>query len=106
VAYDKPDVAVLERNTFVELVEEDKFEITQSSNRVAVAMDVSSIPRSPGTKLGRLEFEFSREVQLAEVNLLGNPQQDIGVHVDSMHLEIGFTASNPPSASDDSPEGP
>jgi hypothetical protein len=88
VAYDTPESGTLERNTYVEIVEEGKFEITQSSDIVSVAMDTSSIELPVGAKLGRVKLEFTRPVEMREFTLLGNP--DLGFWLGPSVLRIAF----------------
>lgn len=88
VAYDSPEPEALERNTYVEIVEQGRFEITQSSDVVSVAVDVSSIERPKSAKLGRMRFKFSRPVEMREIVLLGDI--DLGLWVSPLDLGIDF----------------
>lgn len=88
IAYDSPETGSLERNAYVEVVEQGKFEITQSSNIVSVAMDISTISRPAGTKLGRIHFNFTRPVEMHQVILLGDI--DLGFWIGPFELGIDF----------------
>jgi hypothetical protein len=72
VAYDTPESGALEFNTYVEIVEQGRFEITQSSNVVSVALDISAINRPKGAKVGMMHFHFNRPVEMREVIRLGD----------------------------------
>lgn len=91
VAYDAPGADTLERNAYVEIVEQDRFEITQSSDTVSVAIDVSSIERPPGTKLGRMHLHFTRPVEIREFALLGDA--DPGFSLNMLELGIDFEST-------------
>jgi hypothetical protein len=71
VAYDAPDIDALERNAYVEIVEQGRFEITRSSDTVSVAMDVASLGLPRGRKLGPINFAFDRPVEMREIIFLG-----------------------------------
>lgn len=88
IAYDAPESGALERNTYVEIVNEGKFEITQPSDRFSVAMDTSSIVLPMGAKLGRVKLAFTRPVEMREFNLLGNP--DLGFWLGPSILRVAF----------------
>src|SRR6185312_665141 len=88
IAYDTPESEALERNTYVEIVEEGKFEITQSSDRFSIAVDISSIELPVGTKLGRFKLVFTHPVEMREFRLLGNP--DLGFWLGPSVLRIAF----------------
>jgi len=88
VAYDIPESEALERNTYVEIIEEGKFEITQSSDRFSVVIDTSSVELPVGAKLGRFKLAFRRPVEMREFRLLGNP--DLGFWLGPSVLRIAF----------------
>lgn len=88
VAYDAPAADALERNTYVEIVEKGIFEIAQSSDQVAVAMDVSSVPIPPNARLGRISFLFTGAVEMREVRLLGD--FDFGLRLSDLAISISF----------------
>lgn len=88
VAYDAPAADALERNTYVEIVEKGIFEISQSSDQVAVAMDVSNVPIPPNARLGRMKFLFTRAVEMREVRLLGDI--DFGLRLSDIAISISF----------------
>lgn len=88
VTYDTPESEALERNTYVEIVEEGKFEITQSSDRFSVAMDTSSVELPVGAKLGQIKLTFTRPMEMREFHLLGNP--DLGFWLGTSVLRIAF----------------
>lgn len=88
VAYDTPESGALERNAYVEIVEQGRFEITQSSDVVSVALDIAAINRPKGAKLGMMHFHFSRPVEMREIVLLGDI--DSGFWVEPLDIGVRF----------------
>lgn len=88
VAYDSPESGALERNAYVEIVEQAKFEITQSSDVASVAVDVSAIDLPKGTKLGRFHLKFTHPVEVREFILLGDVE--LGFWIGPSDLGISF----------------
>jgi len=88
VAYDTPGINVLERNAYVEQVERGGFSITQSSDIVSVAMDLTLVPFPTNCKFGGVSFKFSRPVDIREVTLLKMP--DLGVWLSSPQVGLRF----------------
>lgn len=79
VVYDNPKIGALERNVFVETVELGEFEITQSSNRVMVTLDLSTLQIPPNCQLRFVTFDFQRIVTMTGMRVLPLPQLRIPI---------------------------
>lgn len=71
VAYDAPDVDPLDREVVIEHVGIPDFEITQSSNSVSVAVDLSKISVPLNSRIRNVSFDFKRPVSVKHVWFLG-----------------------------------
>lgn len=92
VAYDTPESGALERNAYVEIVEQGRFEITRSSDVVSVAFDPSAIDRPKGAKVGMMHFRFNRPVEMREIVILGDV--DLGFWVEPLDIGIRFESAD------------
>ncbi len=79
VAYDAPDIDSLEREVIVEDVSIPDFEITQSSNIVTVALDLSRIPIPLNSRIRDIVFDFKRPVNVKGIYFLGKPESFIPI---------------------------
>jgi hypothetical protein len=79
VVYDEPTVDALRRNVFIEAVELGNFEITQSTNNVSVAIDLSAINSPPNCMFRMVDYEFTRTVTIRKLYLLGPPKMEIAL---------------------------
>lgn len=79
VVYDAPRVPSSNRNIFVEIVELGNFEITQSSNDVFIAMDLSPIESPKNCHFRFVELDFKRNVTFEKVEILGMPKMKISL---------------------------
>lgn len=74
VAYDAPHVKGTDRNVLIEKVAFGDFEITQSSNKVFVAADLTPVKCPPNSQFKYINFDFGREVSMEACEILGLPQ--------------------------------
>lgn len=88
IAYGAPESGALERNAYVEVVEQGRFEIMRSSDIASVAVDVSAIDLPNGVKLGRFHLKFTRPVEIREFILLGDVE--LGFRIGPFDLGIAF----------------
>ena len=88
VAYDCPRVDALKRNVFVEAVELGDFEITQSSNKVFVALDLSPISVPENCQFRLVNFDFNRTVTMEWLEVLGVPE--MGIKLKDVAVGFGF----------------
>lgn len=77
VAYDSPEVQVGERNVLIEDVDFGDFNITQSSNRVSVAADLSPVVCPPNSQFLHVSFDFGRIIDMESFEILGLPPFNI-----------------------------
>src|SRR5262249_18001843 len=77
VAYDAPGVMATERETIIEKGELEKFEITSSSNRVWVTVDLSSIEPLPNCKFHSVDFHFTRTISMRGFDVIAPPKMKI-----------------------------
>jgi hypothetical protein len=77
VVYDYPRKEALERNTFIESLELDNFEITKSSDRVCVSIDVSQIEAPENCIFNDILFDFKKSVKLEKIYFLGKIKERI-----------------------------
>lgn len=89
VAYDAPHVECADRGVLVEKVEFGDFEITQSSNRVFVAVDLTPLKCPPNSQFKYINFDFGREVSMEAFEILGLPQFVIPIE----KIKLGLTIS-------------
>ncbi|MCU7835617.1 MAG: restriction endonuclease [gamma proteobacterium symbiont of Taylorina sp.] len=88
VAYDSPESSVIERNTYVEQVELGNFEIMQSTDIVSVVLDLSSLLIPSNYYFKRVNFEFTRAVEMDSVYIIGLP--DLGIQLSNFNIELKF----------------
>lgn len=88
VAYDAPNTDILSRNAYVEAVELGNFEITQSSNDVAVAIDLSPVEIPNNCMFRRVLFDFGRVVTLHNVYPIGLPK--FKIPLEGINVELKF----------------
>jgi hypothetical protein len=88
VAYDAPDVETTERSVHIEKVALGDFEITQSSDRVFVAADLTPIKCPPNSQFKYIEFHFGRDVSIESFELLGLPKFEIPIQKIKLRLSI------------------
>lgn len=88
VVYDSPEVNALERNVFVEAVELGDFEITQSSDRVSVALDMSPIKAPRNCHFRLVNFDFGRVITMETAEILGIPPLEIPL--EEMKIVLSF----------------
>jgi len=74
VAYDAPHVKGTDRSVLIEKVAFGDFEITQSSNRVFVAADLTPVKCPPNSQFKYINFDFGREVSMEAFEILGLPR--------------------------------
>lgn len=74
VAYDAPEVQAAKRNVLIEKVAFGDFEITQSSNKVFVAADLTQVKCPPNCQFKYFRFDFGREVTMESLEILGLPK--------------------------------
>ncbi|MDO8465488.1 MAG: restriction endonuclease [Gallionella sp.] len=65
VAYDAPLTETVDREVFIESLDNGLFEITQSSNQVIVEADFSSIDMPPNTQFYGATMDFGRIVRMS-----------------------------------------
>jgi hypothetical protein len=88
VVYDEPAVDALKRNVFIEAVEFGNFEITQSTNNVCVAIDLTAINSLPNCLFPpHFGIHFTRTVTMKYIEFygpikMGISLEDIGIGVD------------------------
>jgi hypothetical protein len=88
VVYDSPLVDALERNVFIEAVDLGEFEITQSSNNVAMTVDLTPVEIPPNCQFRFVNFDFQRPVTMNGIRILGLPKLEIPV--EKMQLGLQF----------------
>ncbi len=88
VAYDAPDVQTAQRNVLVEKVAFGDFEITQSSNRVFIAADLTPVKCPPNCQFKYIGFDFGRVVSMESFELLGLPKFLIPIERIKLGLSI------------------
>jgi hypothetical protein len=74
VAYDAPHVKGADRSVLIEKVAFGDFEITQSSNRVFVAADLTPVKCPPNSQFKYINFDFGRKVSMEAFEILELPQ--------------------------------
>ncbi len=87
VAYDAPHIKGTERGVLIEKVAFGDFEITQSSNRVFVAVDLTPVKCPPNSQFKYINFDFGREVSMESFEILGLPQFIIPIE----KIKLGLT---------------
>jgi len=90
VAYDAPEVQAGNRNVLIENVDFGDFHITQSSNKVSVAADLSPIVCPPNSQFLYVTFDFGRIVNMQAFELLGLPP----FHIPLKNITLGLKARN------------
>ena len=88
VAYDIPEEGALTRNAYVEQVELGNFEIMQSTDVVSVALDLGALSVPDNNHFRRVNFEFTRPVEMESVYMLGLP--DLGVSLSNFEIGLIF----------------
>lgn len=73
VAYDAPLTEAVDREAFIESLDNGLFEITQSSNQVIVDADFSSVDIPPNTQFYGATMDFGRIVKMRALRPLGIP---------------------------------
>lgn len=89
VAYDAPHIESVDRGVLVEKVAFGDFEITQSSNRVFVAVDLTPVKCPPNSQFKYINFDFGREVSMEAFEILGLPKFMIPIE----KIRLGLTIS-------------
>ncbi|MGO9687875.1 MAG: restriction endonuclease [Syntrophobacteraceae bacterium] len=90
VAYDEPEKAASDRSVLIEKVDMGDFEITQSSNRVAVAVDFSAIKTPPNTQFRIVSFDFKRIVTVTAFYPLALTK--LAIEIDHIKLDAHMVA--------------
>jgi hypothetical protein len=89
IAYDAPHVKNTERSVLIEKVAFGDFEITQSSNRVFVAVDLTPVKCPANSQFKGINFDFGREVSMEALEIIGLPQFMIPIE----EIKIGLTTA-------------
>ncbi len=87
VAFDAPHIKGTERGVLIEKVAFGDFEITQSSNTVFVAVDLTLVECPSNSQFKSINFDFSRNVCLESCQILGLPQFVIPIE----NIKLGLT---------------
>ena len=77
VAYDAPGVEAAKRMAYIEEVDLGEFEITKSSNKVLVMLDLSPIEIPPNCKFHTVTLDFQRVITIQGVEIIGLPKMHI-----------------------------
>lgn len=77
VAYDAPYIKNTQREVIIEEVAFGDFEITQSSNNVIIAIDLSPVKCPPNSQYISVNFDFGRTVKIIDTEILGLHQFSI-----------------------------
>jgi hypothetical protein len=88
VAYDAPDVQAAERSVHIEKVAFGDFEITQSSNKVIVAVDLTPVKCPPNSQFKYIGFDFGRVVNIKSFETVGLPKFEIPIEKIKLGLSI------------------
>jgi len=88
VAYDAPDINSDNRSVLIENVELGDFEITQSSNTVSAAIDLSAVKCPTNGQFRYVTFDFKRKVTMKSVEILAMPEMKIPMS--GFRLSTGF----------------
>lgn len=90
VAYDAPEIQTGKRKILIENVDFGDFHITQSSNKISVAVDLSSIVCPPNSQFLNIGFDFGQTVNMESFEILGLPP----FHITIKNIQLGIFAKN------------
>ena len=86
VAYDSPGIGALERNVFIEAIENGSFEITNSNNKVSLTFDLSKIEIPINSKFRFVDIDHKRTVYNDKLYIIGLPKDELVID----NPEVGF----------------
>lgn len=86
VAYDSPKSGALERNVYIEQVDQGQFEIMQSSDVFSVAIDLSKLKVPLNCHFRSVNCLFTKQMTLDSFYLVGPPKFSVALE----NLEIGI----------------